>query len=62
MRPRDAGRILMVVGVLCGISYTIINLNGAATIATQVSNLLMYIGIVTIAVGLIIFSTSRVKG
>lgn len=52
----------MAVGVLCGISYTLINLNGPASTATQVSNLLMYTGIVTIAVGLIIFGASRVKG
>ena len=51
----------MVVGALCGISFTLINLSEPATTATQVSNLLMYIGIITIAVGLIVFGTSRVK-
>ena len=61
MRRRDAGRILMTVGVLCGISFTLINLSGPATIATQLSHLLMYIGIVTIAGGLIVFGSSRVK-
>ena len=61
MRRRDAGRILMTVGVLCGISFTLINLSGPATIATQVGNLLMYIGIVTIAIGLIVFGASSVK-
>lgn len=61
MRPKDAGRILMVMGVLCGISYTLINLSGTATIATQISNLLMYAGIATITIGLIIFGASRAK-
>jgi xanthosine utilization system XapX-like protein len=61
MRRRDLGRILMVMGVLCGISYALINLSGPATVAAQASNLLMYIGIVTIAVGLITFGASRVK-
>jgi xanthosine utilization system XapX-like protein len=61
MGRRDVGRILMVAGILCGISYTLINLSGTADTTTQVSNLLMYIGIVTIAVGLIIFGASRVK-
>jgi uncharacterized membrane protein HdeD (DUF308 family) len=61
MRRREIGRILMAVGALCGISFTLINLSEPATTATQVSNLLMYIGIITIAVGLIVFGTSRVK-
>jgi xanthosine utilization system XapX-like protein len=61
MSSRDAGRILMTVGVLCGLSFTLINLSGPATTATALSNLLMYIGIVTIAVGLIVFGASKVK-
>jgi xanthosine utilization system XapX-like protein len=51
----------MTVGVLCGISFTLINLSGPATTATQISTLLMYIGIVTIAVGLVVFGASKVK-
>jgi xanthosine utilization system XapX-like protein len=61
MRRGDVGRILMAVGVLCGLSYALINLSRPAYTTTQVSNLLMYTGIVTIAVGLIIFGASRVK-
>ena len=61
MRRKDAGRMLMVMGVFCGISFVLINLSGAAATAAQISNLLMYIGIVTIAVGLIIFGASSVK-
>lgn len=62
MRRKDIGRILMVVGVMCGISFALINLNEPATLATQVSKFLMYAGIITSAVGLIVFSASRVKG
>jgi hypothetical protein len=51
----------MTVGVLCGIGFTLINLSGPATTATRVSNLFMYIGIVTLAVGLIVFGAARVK-
>lgn len=61
MRRKVAGRILMVTGVFCGISFVLINLSGPAATATQISNLLMYIGIVTISVGLIVFGASRVK-
>ena len=61
MRRRDVGRILMAAGVFCGISYALINLSGPASTATQVSNLLMYIGIVTIALGLIIFGAARAR-
>jgi hypothetical protein len=49
----------MVVGILCGISFALINLNGPAAIGAQVSKLLMYTGIVTIGVGLIVFGASR---
>jgi hypothetical protein len=51
----------MVVGVLCGISYSLIKLSGLADAAPQVNNLLMYAGIITITVGLIIFGASRLK-
>jgi xanthosine utilization system XapX-like protein len=51
----------MAAGVFCGISYALINLSGPASTATQVSNLLMYIGIVTIALGLIIFGAARAR-
>lgn len=51
----------MMVGVLCGIGYSLIKLSRLTVDATQVTNLLMYIGIVTIAVGLIIFGASGVK-
>jgi xanthosine utilization system XapX-like protein len=61
MRRRDIGSVLMTVGALCGVIYTLINLSEPATTATRVSTLLMYIGIITIVVGLIVFGTSRVK-
>jgi hypothetical protein len=60
MRRRDAGLILLALGVLCGIIYILLKLGGASG-STQASNLLMYTGIVAIIAGLIVFGTSRAK-
>jgi sugar phosphate permease len=61
MRRRDAGLILLAVGVLCGIIYILIKLGAATTTATQVGTLLMYAGIVAIIAGLIVFATSKAE-
>jgi hypothetical protein len=60
MRRRDAGLILLVIGVVCGIVYILLKLAGASGSA-QMSNLLMYTGIVALIAGLIVFGTSRAK-
>lgn len=49
----------MVLGVSCGVIYTLLNLKGNVT--TQTSNLLLYSGIVALAAGLIFFATSKAK-
>jgi hypothetical protein len=59
MRRRDIGFILLVVGVLCGISFTVLNLCGV--INTRLGELMMYGGIITLAAGLILFGTSSSK-
>jgi hypothetical protein len=59
MRRRDAGLILLTVGVLCGVIYILIKLSGNAS--TQTVNLLMYTGIVAIIAGLIVFGMSKAK-
>lgn len=61
MRRRDAGLILLSVGVLCGIIYILLKLSGDSSASTQTTNLLMYSGIVAIVAGLIVFGTSRAK-
>jgi uncharacterized membrane protein YidH (DUF202 family) len=60
MRRKSLGRILLVVGVLCGIAYTIINLMGEAMTMTRGGNLLLYAGIGLIVVGLIVLGSARV--
>jgi xanthosine utilization system XapX-like protein len=61
MERKDAGLILLSVGVLCGIIYILIKLGAATTTATAVSGLLMYTGIVAIIAGLIVFAMSKAK-
>jgi len=61
MRRRDAGLILLAVGVLCGITYILVKLGGASATSAQTSNLVMYTGIVAIIAGSIIFGTSKAK-
>ena len=56
MRRRDAGLILMAVGVLCGVLFTLLNLGGVTS--TQINKLTLYTGIITIAIGLIMFVTT----
>ena len=56
MRRRDAGLILMAVGVLCGILFTLLNLGGVT--GTQMNKLMLYTGIITIASGLVVFVTT----
>lgn len=60
MRRRDAGLILLTVGVLCGVIYILIKLSGNTT-STQTGNLFMYTGIVAIIAGLIVFGMSKAK-
>jgi hypothetical protein len=61
MGRKEAGLILLSVGVLCGIIYILIKLGAATTTATAVSGLLMYTGIVALIAGLIVFATSKAK-
>ncbi|HEX8138164.1 MAG TPA: hypothetical protein VF544_11285 [Pyrinomonadaceae bacterium] len=61
MRRRDVGGILMAVGVLLGIIYTLINLNGAAS-TVRLGNLILYAGIVALASGLIVFGAAGGSG
>jgi hypothetical protein len=61
MRRRDSGRILLAVGVLCGIVYTVINLMGADVTVTRGGNLLLYAGIALIVAGLMVLGAARVK-
>ncbi len=61
MRRRDAGLILLTVGVLCGVIYILIKLSGNAAASTQTINLLLYTGIVAIIAGLIVFGMSKAK-
>jgi uncharacterized protein YjeT (DUF2065 family) len=61
MRRRDAGIILLALGVVCGIIYILIKLNGDAAASTQTDNLFMYTGIVAIIAGLIVFGMSKAK-
>jgi hypothetical protein len=61
MGRKEAGLILLSVGVLCGIIYILIKLGAATTTATAVSGLLMYTGIVALIAGLILFATSKAK-
>lgn len=58
MRRRDFGSILMVVGVLLGIIYTLVNLSNAAASTMRLGNLLLYAAIVALASGLIIFGAA----
>ena len=59
MKWRDVGLILLVVGVLCGITFTLLNLGGV--INTRLGELMMYGGIITLAAGLILFGTASSK-
>jgi hypothetical protein len=61
VRRRDVGGILMAVGVLLGIIYTLINLNNAAS-TIRLGNLILYAGIVSLASGLIVFGTAGGRG
>lgn len=61
MRRRDAGLILLAVGVLSAVIYILIKLSGNAAASTQTGNLFMYTGIVAIIAGLIVFGTSKAK-
>jgi xanthosine utilization system XapX-like protein len=61
MGRKEAGLILLSVGVLCGIIYILIKLGAATSTATAVSGLLMYTGIVALIAGLIVFATSKAK-
>jgi len=61
MRRRDIGAILMATGVLLGIIYTLINLNGAAS-TMRLGNLILYAGIVALASGLILFGAAGGRG
>lgn len=61
MRRRDSGRILLVVGVLCGIAYTVINLSGEGMVVTRGGNLLLYAGIALIVAGLIVLGAAKVS-
>ncbi|HYJ46846.1 MAG TPA: hypothetical protein VEV81_09555 [Pyrinomonadaceae bacterium] len=56
MGRRVAGLILMAVGVLCGILFTLLNLGGVND--TRIDKLMMYAGIITIALGLVVFATT----
>jgi hypothetical protein len=59
MRRRGVGLILMAVGVLCGISFTVLNLCGVVN--TRLGELMMYGGIITLAAGLVLFGTASSK-
>lgn len=52
MRFRGAGRALIAVGVVCMIFYILAALNGGSTTAMRVGNVLFYVGIVTILLGI----------
>jgi hypothetical protein len=56
MRWRSIGLILLVVGVLCGIIFTLLNLGRVRN--TGLNNLLLYSGIITIVLGLVVFGAT----
>ena len=56
MRRRDVGLILMVIGVLCGLAFGLLNLSGSFN--TRLGNLVLYAGIIALAIGLVIFITT----
>jgi hypothetical protein len=61
VRRRDVGGILMAVGVLLGIIYTLLNLSYVAT-TMRLGNLILYAGIVALASGLIVFGAAGGRG
>lgn len=60
MRWRDVGLILLVIGVLCGVTFTLLNLGGIVN--TRFGELMMYGGIIALAIGLVLFGTTSSKG
>ena len=56
MKLRDVGLISMTCGVLCGIIFVLLNMS--RSVNTQLSNLIMLIGIIALAVGLVLFVTT----
>jgi hypothetical protein len=61
MRRKDIGSILMAVGILCGILFTLINLSGFASTETRGNSLLMYVAIIAILAGLTFYAISRTR-
>jgi hypothetical protein len=59
MRRRDVGSILLAIGVLCGIIYTLINLTGNT--AGLTSTILMYTSVFALVAGLVFLGVSRVR-
>jgi small-conductance mechanosensitive channel len=52
MRFRGAGRALMATGVVCLIIYVLANLYGVNYTALRVGNILLFVGIVSIVIGI----------
>ncbi|HET6646879.1 MAG TPA: hypothetical protein VFH01_06100 [Pyrinomonadaceae bacterium] len=52
MRFRGAGRALMATGVVCLIIYVLANLYGTNYTALRVGNILLFVGIVSIVIGI----------
>ena len=52
MRFRGAGRVLMATGVVCVIIYVLVNLYGLSSGALRVGNALVFVGIISIVIGI----------
>lgn len=52
MKLRGAGRSLMATGVVCIIIYVLVSLYGLSATALRIGNLLLFVGIVIIIIGL----------
>ena len=61
IRRRTAAEILMGIGVVCGVTYILINLSGLPVNILRFGGLLLYASIVTISSGLVFYMLARVR-
>ena len=61
MERKIIGQVLLVIGVFCGLFYTLASLYEGPTIFNNLSIALLYLGIVSLIAGFIFYALAGVK-
>ncbi|HEX8649905.1 MAG TPA: hypothetical protein VF708_03625 [Pyrinomonadaceae bacterium] len=61
MKTRGLGRSIMAAGAACVMFYTLLAILSVTTFNEGAGNLLFYVGVVTVPLGVILFLTGEMK-